>query len=245
MSLFLTQCFPDPVALAAFAQRNRLVPPGGDPGYAVHALLGAAFGAAAPRPFRLFESGRGLLAYSQASPESLQAHAELAPPDVHRALGLGSLQGRAVPSAWPVGRLLGFEVRVRPVIRTRDQAGRVRERDALLHAIEQPNATREPVDREQIYRRWLQVALLGKTADGAGPTASLLECRMTSMRRTRVFRRTQGDAGERKIRCIEGPDAAFEGVLRIEHSEAFSALLGRGLGRHRAFGFGMLLLKPI
>jgi CRISPR system Cascade subunit CasE len=42
----------------------------------------------------------------------------------------------------------------------------------------------------------------------------------------------------------EGPDAVLEGVLEVVDGEAFAALLRRGVGRHRAFGFGMLLLRP-
>jgi len=41
-----------------------------------------------------------------------------------------------------------------------------------------------------------------------------------------------------------GPDAVFKGVLQIHDADAFNRLLRRGIGRHRAFGFGMLLLKP-
>jgi CRISPR system Cascade subunit CasE len=36
----------------------------------------------------------------------------------------------------------------------------------------------------------------------------------------------------------------FSGLLQVEDAAAFTALLARGIGRHRAFGFGMLLLKP-
>lgn len=244
MNLFLMQCFPDPVAFAAYSERNGLTGPNGDWGYAAHALLAAAFGSQAPKPFRLFEGRRGLLAYSRLPPESLSDAASLAPPDVHRALGLESLQGRPMPTDWKSGRLLGFEVRVRPVIRSRDEAGRVRERDAFLHAIEQQQAPGDSLDKGQVYAAWLGAALSSQTLHPAGPAASLLECRAVSARRTRVLRRTQGDPVGRKSRWIEGPDTTFEGVLRIEHPEAFAAMLGRGVGRHRAFGFGMLLLKP-
>jgi CRISPR system Cascade subunit CasE len=37
--------------------------------------------------------------------------------------------------------------------------------------------------------------------------------------------------------------ALVTGTLRVGDAEAFRALLARGLGRHRAFGFGMLLLR--
>jgi CRISPR system Cascade subunit CasE len=41
------------------------------------------------------------------------------------------------------------------------------------------------------------------------------------------------------------PDATFRGTLRVDDPARFAAAaLARGVGRHRAFGFGMLLLRP-
>ncbi|GHE81823.1 hypothetical protein GCM10019059_44550 [Camelimonas fluminis] len=48
----------------------------------------------------------------------------------------------------------------------------------------------------------------------------------------------------RKGRRIEGPDATFHGSLVVTDPEAFTILLARGVGRHRAYGYGMLLLRP-
>jgi CRISPR system Cascade subunit CasE len=44
---------------------------------------------------------------------------------------------------------------------------------------------------------------------------------------------------------VLGPDAVFTGVLQVLDTTAFAALVARGIGRHRAFGYGMVLLKPI
>jgi CRISPR system Cascade subunit CasE len=52
-------------------------------------------------------------------------------------------------------------------------------------------------------------------------------------------RRGREDAGR-----IERPNAVLEGTLTVGDPDAFARLLARGIGRHRAFGFGMLLLKP-
>lgn len=67
---------------------------------------------------------------------------------------------------------------------------------------------------------------------------------MIAFQRTRVLRRpVQPGAGRAHVES-EGPDATLRGCLRIEDGAGFAALLGRGVGRHRAFGFGMLLLTP-
>ena len=39
-------------------------------------------------------------------------------------------------------------------------------------------------------------------------------------------------------------NGTVEGTLTVGDPDAFSRLLARGIGRHRAFGFGMLLLRP-
>jgi CRISPR system Cascade subunit CasE len=49
---------------------------------------------------------------------------------------------------------------------------------------------------------------------------------------------------QRKPVVIERPVARITGTLQVETADAFAHLIARGIGRHRAFGFGMLLLRP-
>ena len=58
-----------------------------------------------------------------------------------------------------------------------------------------------------------------------------------SFRRTRAVRKLHGQQSE-------GPDAVMRGNLTVTDSDSFVALLARGIGRHRAYGYGMLLLRP-
>jgi CRISPR system Cascade subunit CasE len=133
--------------------------------------------------------------------------------------------------------LLGFEVRVRPVLRAKDG----RERDVFLHAVESSTATGAATaadHREAVYADWLERQL---SAQGA----SVVRVGMEAFRLSRVIRRGAGkNSSERQARTVTGPDAVFKGVLQVRDGEAFNRLLRRGIGRHRAFGFGMLLLKP-
>ncbi len=233
MSLHLLQCQPDPAALMTWATRHRLLSPDGDDGYALHALLAAAFGQS-PKPFRYLGAPQGLLAYTGQSPDALRDHAALATPDVARALGLDHLGIRMFPSAWRKGQSFAFEVRVRPVIRTKDG----RERDLFLHAVETVPAS-TGLGRETVYSEWLREQLNEQEA------ARVVHVGMESFRLSRVIRRGPVDAtGQRRPRAPSGPDAVFKGQLQVGDSDAFTRLLARGVGRHRAFGFGMLLLKP-
>lgn len=237
MTFQLMRLQPDSVALAAWATRHGVLSPDGDYGYALHGLLSAAFGEQAPRPFRYMGNKQGLLAYTLENLETLRQHASLATPDVARALGLDALDARPFPSAWKEGQTLGFEVRARPVVRAKDG----RERDAFLHAADAiPAAEGDGIaQRALIYGDWLAKHF---AVDGA---AKIIQAQMEEFRLTRVLRKAgTGENGKRKSHAVTGPDAVFKGQLQVGNPDAFARLLARGVGRHRAFGFGMLLLKP-
>jgi CRISPR system Cascade subunit CasE len=142
--------------------------------------------------------------------------------------------------AFAFGQRLGFRTRVCPIARTRrpgerplgvDRHGKVKHReiDAFIHAtLTAPNNVR--VDREDVYTQWLTREL---DRDGASTlnVARLAEFKRELMRR-------HGSAR------VERPNAVLEGDLTVRDPATFCALLARGIGRHRAFGFGMLLLRP-
>ena len=232
----LIQLQPDLKRLLPWAQRQGLIPDKGqgDLGYAFHAALRAAFADLAPQPFS-FRSAQGLLAYTTHA-EPMRLAVAMANPEVADILGLDvtpqspGLRIRPFPTSWNVGQLLSFEVRVRPVVRKDDK-----ELDAFLSAAQRmPGAV---LSREAVYAEWLKRQFEG--------VADLHEIRMTEFSLSTVVRRAAPQAeGARPKRPVQGPDAVFTGVLQVRDSAAFAALVARGIGRHRAFGFGMLLLKP-
>ncbi len=204
-----------------------------DAGYAWHALLTAAFGDMAPRPFvdRNKLRSNFLLGYTTASLSQLQAKPELDELAL-AALALDRMKLTKMPKDWSTGQILSFEVRCRPIVRTRRfaRSGKIDEMDAAVHAtIDNPD-----VDREQVYAGWLEREL------GRENACRLQQVQMTSFHRTRILRRNQG--GERSPKLIEGPEAWMVGRLVIQQPAAFTTLLTRGLGRHRAFGFGCLIV---
>jgi CRISPR system Cascade subunit CasE len=116
-----------------------------------------------------------------------------------------------------------------------DDKGRTcsREIDAFLHRVHGAGKG-AVVDREAVYREWFAAQLAREPG-----ACRLDEARLVEFRRERMRRRS-GDGSAR----IERPNAVLEGMLTVGDSEAFARLLARGIGRHRAFGFGMLLLRP-
>lgn len=240
MSLHLLRLEPEAKALSVWATKNGMLSADGDFGYALHALLATAFGNLAPKPFRYWGGKRGLLAYTTAELEEMKLHATLAAPDVARALGLEAFDARPFPSAWRVGQRMGFEARVRPVVRTKDG----RERDVFLHTISNSDEKLQDADgalalRQGIYASWLAKQF------ASGSAADLESMRMESFVLTRVLCKSAAKCeGKRKSTQTSGPDVVFKGNLLVKNTQAFADLLVRGLGRHRAFGFGMLLLRP-
>jgi CRISPR system Cascade subunit CasE len=207
--------------------------PGGviDDGMALHTLLSAMFGKGVTQPFRLFAPATGdwsLYAYTAQSLDALRALADaVAPPEMLAVLPLERFRAKLMPAQFHPGTRLGFDLRVRPVKRGS------REQDAFLwealtlHAGDEPGMAVAGRTRESVYRDWL----LGRLAGAA----ELECCRLTGFQRQRSWR---------DGRRVEGPDATLQGTLAIRDDERFRRLLTQGVGRHRAYGYGMLLLRP-
>ncbi len=218
-----------------------------DPGYALHAALKATLGAVAPKPFALVQRADGFqfLGYVKAERAAAERALQLAPdtePGAAAALGLDrdDIVVKAMPADWRPGERLDFEVRVAPIVRSRSAGdhGRWAEVDAAFH----PSFAGDTQgDRAAAHQRWLAQQL---AREGA---ATLLHSHATGFRLATIARRGAEASGQqtgRRTRSGLLPDLSVRGQLRVENPQAFADLLARGLGRHRSFGFGCLLLAP-
>lgn len=228
----------DAARLMRFAHRQgHALAAGEDFGYAAHAWLAATLHDLAPKPFRLMENRHGLrmLGYTQQPVEALieQARA-FAEPDAASVCDWPAAAGKAMPDYWQSGRRLGFELRACPISRAQ------RERDVYLVAVSRAVETgTDAPSRPQVYAEWLCSQL---RRDGAA-TVAATAIDLIGFQRIRSQRRGHS-AGGIKRHTVERPDALFSGDLAIGDPDAFARLISRGVGRHRAFGFGMLLLRP-
>ena len=84
------------------------------------------------------------------------------------------------------------------------------------------------VTRQSVYSEWLSERL--------GGAASVEHCELAAFQRTRVIRGPTGRP--------EGPDAVLHGAMTVGNEDEFRRILRKGVGRHRAYGYGMLLLRP-
>ena len=212
-----------------------------DEDHAIHCFLTECFGRdLTPKPFRFIRPrGRSkaiLYGYGSADGESLREAAIIcADPLQSRVMPLARLDSKTMPVPWREGLKLGFEVRIRPVIRCARGSDRPdKERDAFqAEAIHYPEGKMNR-SREQVYTDWLAVQLerIG------GASLDMERTKLVSFQRTRAFRKRRG-------RHSEGPDALMRGELDVTDPAEFAKLLARGVGRHRAYGYGMLLLRPV
>jgi CRISPR system Cascade subunit CasE len=248
--LYLVRLSVDARKLYAFARRSRATGHDFDEGYAVHALLAALFdhGASpetrvAPKPFRIHESTPrtvDVLGYASFDHLALAERARtFADPLAWGVCDIDAMVSKPMPSVFDIGLRLGFSARACPVRRiarcgpmTRDRA----EVDAFL-AKSWEVGLDVSLKRADVYCAWLRDEL-GK--EGA---ADLLSASIANYRLGHLRRRTHGE--DRKTHRTERPDVTFDGVLQVRDTAAFARRLARGVGRHRAFGFGMLLLKPV
>ena len=228
-----------PLELRPFRQWAAARKIGTDEGRALHHLLGETFGKGALQPFRLMVAPGAysgtLYAYTLSDQDSLQQTArETGLPDALDVCNPDRLSIKTMPKCWSEGRRLAFDLRARPVRRLLKPAGKFAkgaEMDAfLLEALRRfpggPPAD-GGIEREAVYRDWLAERLTG--------AARLKQVRIARLERSTVQR---GD------KSPEGPDATFHGELVITDATAFAKTLAAGVGRHTAYGYGMLLLRP-
>ena len=215
-----------------------------DEGFAMHHLLGQSFGDLAPRPFRVIvprDRGRStgvLYGYCRATVDDLrEAAAAYADPLQAQALPAAGIDAKPMPGEWEPGRRLGFEVLVRPIVRRKRVAPRRghAERDAFQVEADPSLVGRKAGEtmmrsREEVYADWLGERL---ERNGARLEAATLH----SFQRVRSIRKLGS-------RPTEGPSALMRGTLTVTGREAFATLLEGGVGRHCAYGYGMLLLRP-
>jgi len=270
--LHLIRFRPDLEALTRAGVARGRVGRGGDLGYAIHQALLARFGPAlAPCVFRLLNAPGApapqLLAYASGGAEDLRDAGALPPldhADLVAALNPASSEIAAMPQEWRAGQELDVDVRLRPVVRRgvgargaprtlrtgatgAAEAWRGGERDAFEAQIDQaeppprtPGASHAA--RADIYGAWLASRLAPDRNAPERRAATVKAVRLVSFTRTRLTTRQTAGAGRAPL--VEGPDAVLHARIAINYPAAFQAVLERGVGRHRAFGFGMLLLAP-
>jgi CRISPR system Cascade subunit CasE len=237
--LHLWRLVVDAAALADLAHTQRIPTDDQDHGYALHALLCGLFGkTGAPKPwFHQAEKG-WLWAYA---PHPLDLTA-LPITDRHRQVVVTEGSRSKPMPAFRVGQHLAFDLRACPVVRHgKGPEGKASEHDALIWHARRKGVEPSHLDPRLVYAAWLREQAWKPTFG-----ADLEDAQVAGWLRPHRGERTGPSTvwrgrGDGRLRL---PEVRFTGRLTITDPVAFRLALARGVGRHRAFGFGMLLVRP-
>ena len=216
-----------------------------DRDYAMHSLLTESFDQAAPRPYRLVPARDGnehlLYGYTQgrdAADLKLES-AMAADPLQANIIPVDTIQSKTMPTDWPKDKTLGFEARIKPITRMKhlEEPGKnATEIDRYALKVMQGKLPgNEPYTgtRLEAYTEWLQQQF----DRFAGAKLHADSTIITNFNITNAIRGPH--RGQAK-----GPDVIMRGTFTITDPDAFRTMLSQGIGRHKAYGFGMLLIHP-
>lgn len=200
-----------------------------DLGFAMHMLLTEMFGESAPRPY-LIKNRRGatylaLYGYSPSTAEQLTRNIdEFAAPNQ---IGvIRAIESKPMPAMFERGRTLGYEIRARPTERRN-----LVEIDTVILQTERALERGEtPPTQQQAYASWLALRLKDNGA-------KMLDAKILRANLTWAVRNAHSKA---KL----GPSAVMSGHLKIADPDKFAQALAHGIGRHKAYGYGMLMIHP-
>lgn len=234
MALYMIELRPDPVRLLTFLKGQDLLHDQ-QLGYGIHAWLKAAFGELAPRPWRLLWDGKRparILGYARCDAGELKRRVkELAEPAAASVCPGEAMAGKEMPT-FACGRRLAFEVLTCPVGRNAKDG---KEKDFFLLTADRL-AKDEPLERNLVYCDWAKARL-----ERSG-SVRIIHLSVAGFRLVRQLRQTQSHP--RRRTTLIRPEVLFRGEWQVADPQSFANLLARGIGRHRAFGYGMILLRP-
>lgn len=217
-----------------------------DSGALMHAFLAASFVDHAPRPFaygnyllrrrreRQPSDARFTNYFLGYSPFRLADLRDSMPHDLRPLINWHTSRECEMPYHRS-GQHVEFMTRLMPTERYRsNETGKSVEKDAYLVAREELGS--EAPSREVVYRRWL--------AEKLQSAAVLTRASIPAVAFTRVMRKGRlQPTGARAITRPQFPDIVVQGTLQVKDPEWFDTMLARGVGRQKAFGYGMLLLR--
>ena len=197
-----------------------------DSGYLMHAYMRQLFKDDAPQPF-VVSIGDRIANVEGVMPESADTSSFITNPDVI------SVRDKEVdlPHA---GETVAFRVRLCPVMRN-GSSGKEVEADAFIVMMRRAEAAGQtPPKRMQVYRQWAS----GRFADCLNVSKAYVE-RYEQIRPCR--RGAPGHVGApAAIGWRSVVDVSIVGT--VTDAERFAYFARHGVGRHKAFGFGYIMI---
>ena len=212
------------------AQPSQLIRISADGGYRLHQLLWELFEGDQPRPFL----------YRQESRSALPRLLLLSEQEPHDPADLWRIESQLYAPKLLAGERLAFSIRINPIIKKRDDAGRQWRHDLVMEQKQQlkrsgtPHA-QWPTQPELAYRAAVQ--WLTQRAEGGGyaldPNSLLAE----EYRQHRMQKRGKAPIRLTTLDC--------SGLLTVTDPERLLQTLKTGLGPAKGFGCGLLLVRRV
>lgn len=214
--------------LQAFFTRGQLA----DDSLVLKSMLTEAFGGPVIRPWAVHairDERVVIVGYASIPADEANERRALSLPSIQASVDVAL--GAALPDL-KKGQSYRFALRLVPTIRvTKKETGsRYGERDAFLAEADRVGVG-AGLTRDEVYQRYLVERL---------PGAEVMQCRLSGFRLTRFVRPRIGGRWASKTM----PEAVLEGTLKVVDRQALIAVITRGIGRQRAYGYGMLRLQP-
>jgi len=156
------------------------------------------------------------------------------------ATGLWSLQTRPFEPEFQIGQKLGFLLRANPAETAKlagVKNGRAKRVDAVMNAkrprAERGNATFDAQEVEEAALNWLV-----KRQNRLGVVFDTARCAVSAYD---VLRVPRGRSGEDMRFGV----ADYEGVMQVQDPAALLTAVCGGIGKAKAFGCGLMLVRPV
>jgi CRISPR system Cascade subunit CasE len=158
------------------------------------------------------------------------------PPDKHHVLF--ATQSKEFNPKFYKGQRLAFKLRVNPTVCLKNESGKSKRHDVLMHAKYQ--ARQEGITSQNQIKLLMDEAAKNwitnqKRLDEWGVTLDALpdiEC-------------YSQHKSEKKNHTVKFSSVDYQGILTITDPKRFSAQYEKGFGRAKAMGCGLMLVRPI
>ena len=147
------------------------------------------------------------------------------------------IQTKAFQPKLQSGQLLGYQLRVNPTVCIKD-----RQHDVLMNAKKNAKDQGIKEDSQQLKQRMEQAAhsWLSDKERLARWGFQVETAEISDYRQHRCLKKIANDRHYIRFSSVD-----FQGILRITDSERFLQQYAKGFGRAKAFGCGLMLIRPI
>jgi len=206
--------------------------------YGNHQLLWKLFPEAEGRPFLFRQELEREAGHGQWGSRGLPMFYVLSAAEPVPVPGLLTCESKAFDPRLREGQRLAFRLRANPVVARKDpERSRSRRHDVLMDA--KQAARNEGVEDSVAMRRRMEDAARAWLGDAVRAEAAgyVLAAEPEVHRYQQHVHRRKG--GEIRFSSVD-----YEGLLEVKDSERFRQTLAKGIGRSRAFGCGLWLVRP-